>query len=62
MKHDPSSYRLTMYDATTGKEIGQATVLNTHTLNVGDFLGDYRITRIRPESTEEVRHVDVVKI
>jgi hypothetical protein len=27
---DPKSYRLILYDSTTGKEIGQATVLNTH--------------------------------
>ena len=47
----PRTYQLVLYDAATGKEIGRATVLDTHRLNVGDDLGEYRIVRVRPEST-----------
>jgi hypothetical protein len=56
------TYQLVLYDASTGKEIKRATVLDTHRLNVGDDLGDYRIVRVRPESTGEVGHVDVIGI
>jgi hypothetical protein len=45
-----------------GKEIGTATVLDTHSLKLGDEIGGYRIVRVRPETTREVRRVDVVKI
>lgn len=62
MTFDDCSYQLVIYDATTGKEIGRATVLDTHSLKVGDDIGGYRIVRFRPESTREVGQVDVVKI
>ena len=62
MTFDHSSYQLVLYDATTGKEVGKATVLSTHSLNVGDEIGGYRIIRMRPESTREVSRVDVVAI
>jgi len=55
------TYQLVLYDAATGKEIRRATVLDTHRLNVVDDLGEYRIVRVRPESTREVGHVDVVQ-
>jgi hypothetical protein len=58
----PRTYQLILYDAATGKEIGRATVLDTHRLNVGDDLGEYRIVRVRPESTREAGHVDVTGI
>jgi hypothetical protein len=61
MTYDDRSYQLVLYDATTGKEIRRATVLGTHRLNVGDDIGGYRIVRLRPESTREVGHVDVVQ-
>jgi hypothetical protein len=62
MTYDHRSYQLVLYDATTGKEIRRATVLYTHRLNVGDNIGEYQIVRVRPESTGEVGHVEVVKI
>lgn len=62
MTGDDRTYQLVLYDATTGKEISRATVLDTHRLNVGDDIGGYRIVRVRPESTREVGHVDVVTI
>jgi hypothetical protein len=62
MTGDDCTYQLVLYDATTGKEIRRATVLDTHRLNVGDDIGGYRIVRVRPESTREVGHVDVVTI
>ncbi len=62
MTFEHRTYQLVLYDATTGKEIRRATVLDTHRLNVGDDIGGYRIVRVRPESTSEVGHVDVVKI
>ncbi len=62
MTADDRTYQLVLYDATTGKEIRRATVLDTHRLNVGDDIGGYRIVRVRPESTREVGHVDVVTI
>lgn len=62
MTLDHPSYQLVLYDATTGKEIGTATVLDTHSLNLGNEIGGYRIVCVRPESTREVRRVDVVKI
>jgi hypothetical protein len=62
MTYDDRSYQLVLYDATTGKKIGTATVLDTHSLNVGDDIGGYRIVRVRPESTREVGQVDVVRI
>ena len=62
MTFEHRTYQLTLYDSATGKEIGRATVLDTHSLNVGDDIGGYRIVRVRPESTSEVREVDVVKI
>ena len=62
MTFDHPSYQLILYDATTGKEVGRATVLNTHSLNVGDEIGGYRIIRMRPESTREVSQVDVVAV
>jgi hypothetical protein len=58
----PRTYQLVLYDAATGKEIRRATVLDIHRLNVGDDLGEYRIVRVRPESTREVGHVDVTGI
>ena len=61
MTFDHPSYQLALYDAATGKEVGRATVLVTHSLNVGDEIGGYRILRVRPESTREVLHVDVAK-
>ncbi len=61
MTLDDRTYQLVLYDATTGKEIRRATVLDTHRLNVGDDIGGYRIIRVRPESTREVGHVDVVQ-
>jgi hypothetical protein len=62
MTFDHRSYQLVLYDATTGKEVGRATVLDTHSLNVGDEIGGYRIIRMRPESTREVSQVDVVAV
>jgi hypothetical protein len=62
MTFDHPSYQLVLYDAATGKEVGRATVLHTHSLNVGDEIGGYRIIRMRPESTREVSQVDVVAI
>lgn len=62
MTFEHRTYQLVLYDATTGKEIRRATVLDTHRLNVGDDIGGYRIVRVRPESTREVGHVDVVTI
>jgi len=62
MTYDYRSYQLVLHDATTGKEIRRATVLDTHRLNVGDNIGEYQIVRMRPESTREVGHVDVVQI
>lgn len=62
MTFDHPSYQLVLYDATTSKELRRATVLDTHRLNVGDDVGGYRIIRVRPESTREVGHVDVVQI
>jgi hypothetical protein len=62
MTLDDRTYQLVLYDATSGKEIGRATVLFTHSLNVGDEIGGYRIIRTRPESTPEVGQVDVVAI
>ena len=62
MTLDHPTYLLVLYDATTGKEIGRATVLITHSLNVGDEIGGYRIIRMRPESTREVGQVDVVAV
>jgi len=62
MTFDHPSYQLVLYDATSGNEIRRATVLDTHRLNVGEEIGGYRILRIRPESTREVGHVDVVQI
>ena len=62
MTYDHRSYQLVLYDATTGKEIRRATVLHTHRLNVGDNIGEYQIVRVRPESTGEVGHVDVIGI
>ena len=62
MTFDDRSYQLVLHDATTGKEVGKAKVLDTHSLNVGDEIGGYRIVRVRPESTREVGHVDVVKV
>jgi hypothetical protein len=62
MTFDYPSYQLVLYDATTGKEVGRATVLETHGLNAGDEIGGYRILRVRPESSREVVHVDVEKI
>ena len=62
MTFDQPSYQLVLYDSTSGKEIRRATVLDTHRLDVGDEIGGYRIIRVRPESTREVGHVDVVQI
>ena len=62
MTFDHGSYQLVLYDATTGKKIGTATVLDTHSLNVGDDIGGYRIVRVRPESTRDVGQVDVLTI
>jgi hypothetical protein len=62
MTFDHPCYQLVLYDATNGKEIRRATVVDTHRLNVGDDIGRYRIIRIRPQSTREVGHVDVVQI
>jgi hypothetical protein len=62
MTFDHPSYQLVLHDSTTGKEIRRATVLDAHQLNVGDEIGGYRIIRVRPESTREVGHVDVVQI
>jgi hypothetical protein len=62
MMFDHPTYQLVLYDATSGKEIRRATVLDTHRLNVGDDIGGYRIIRVRPESTRDVGHVDVVQI
>jgi hypothetical protein len=62
MTFDHPSYQLVLYDATTGKEMGRATVLDTLSLNAGDEIGGYRIIRIRPESSREVVHADVVKV
>ena len=59
---DYPSYQLVLYDSADGKELRRATVFETHSLNVGDEIGGYRILRIRPESSREVIHVDVVKI
>ena len=59
--HD-RSYKLVIYDAITGKEIGRATVLDSRRLDVGDDIEGYRIVRVRPESTADVGHVDVEKI
>jgi hypothetical protein len=59
---DHRSYQVVLYDATTGREVGRATVLDTHSLNVGDEIGGYRIIRMRPESTREVSQVDVVAV
>jgi hypothetical protein len=61
MTFDSPSYQLVLYDATSGKEIRRATVRDRHQLNVGDEIGGYRIIRVRPESTQEVGHVDVVQ-
>jgi hypothetical protein len=62
MTFDDRTYQLVLYDARTGKEIRRATVLDTHQLNVGDDIGGSRIVRVRPESTREVGHVDIVQI
>ena len=62
MTFDHRSYQVVLYDATTGKEVGRATVLDTHSLNVGDEIGGYPIIRMRPESTREVSQVDVVAV
>jgi len=62
MTFDHPCYQLVLYDATNGKEIRRATVVDTHRLNVGDEIGGHRIIRIRPQSTREVGHVDVVQI
>ena len=62
MTYDYRSYQLVLYDATTGKEIRRATVLDTYRLDVGDDIGEYRVVRVRPESTREVGHVDVIGI
>ena len=62
MTFDPRTYQLVLHNATTGKEVGKATVLDTHRLTVGDDIGGYRIVCVRPESTPEVVHVDVVKL
>ncbi len=35
--------RLVLHEATSGNEIGRATVLDTHRLNVVDQVGNYRI-------------------
>jgi len=59
---DDRTYQLVLYDATTGKEIRRATVRATHRLNVGDDVAGSRIIRVRPESTREVGHIDVVQI
>jgi hypothetical protein len=62
MTFEDRTYQLVLYDATTGKEIGRATVLDSHRLNVGDDIGGYRIVRVRPETTAQIGHVDVTKI
>jgi hypothetical protein len=62
MTYDHRTYQLMLFDAITGKEIGRATVLDTHRLTVGDDIGGYRIVRVRPESSAEVVHVDVAKL
>ena len=59
---DYPTYKLVFYDANTGEKLGTATLLDSHRLNVGDDIGGYRIVRVRPESTREVGHVDVIKI
>jgi hypothetical protein len=59
---DYPTYRLVLYDAKTGAQLGTATVLDSHKLNVGDDFAGYRIVRVRPESTREASHVDVTKI
>ena len=61
MTYDQPTYQLILHDPATGKEVGRATVLDTHRLNAGDEIGEYRIVRVRPESTRDVGHVDVVK-
>ena len=53
---------ISLHDSVTGEVIGTATVLDSHRLNVGEDIGGYRIARVRPESTREEGHVDVVKI
>ena len=62
MKPDWHTYRLVLHDNVTGEVIGTATVLDSHRLNVGEEIGGYRIACVRPESTREEGHVDVVKI
>ena len=62
MKSDWPTYRLVLHDNVTGEVIGTATVLDSHRLNAGEDIGGYRIARVRPESTREEGHVDVVKI
>ena len=54
MTFDHRTYQLVLYDATTGNEIRRATVLDTPELNVGDEIGEYRLVRVRPESTRDV--------
>ena len=61
MTNDDRTYQLILYDATTGKEIRRATVLDTHRLNVGDDIGGYQIVRVRQDTTREVGHVDVIQ-
>ena len=36
MTYDQPTYQLILHDPATGKEVGRATVLDTHRLNAGD--------------------------
>jgi hypothetical protein len=46
MTFDDCSYQLVIYNATTGKEIGRATVLDTHSLKVTlEDIGSFVLVR-----------------
>lgn len=56
-----ATYELVCHDPNIGNELTRSTVAMIHRIREGEDIAGYRVIRIRPESTHDVWHVDVIK-